>query len=73
MDKSVELPIQSCDVRVTVGRDGVWLHLGEHTMFHVASTLGNTGGVIGSNVNKWVIARQQQAQPEPRTAAGSLD
>jgi hypothetical protein len=60
-DKALELPIQDCDIKVTVGRDGVWLHLGPYAMFHVANTLGQDGHIIGGNVRKWVLAREEQA------------
>lgn len=62
MDKSIELPIQECDIKITVGRDGVWLHIGEYSMHHVMNTLGGDGHVIGGNVAKWCLARQEQAK-----------
>lgn len=62
MDKATELPIQDCDITIRVGRDGVWLSLGAHTAFHVMNTLGDGGHIIGNNVAKWCVEREQQAK-----------
>ena len=62
MDKSIDLPITDCDITITVGRDGVWLHFGQYTTIHVHNTLGQDGSIISKNINKWCIERQAQAQ-----------
>lgn len=73
METNIKLPIEACDLEVRVGIDGVWLHFGKYAAIHVHNTLGGGHGVIENQIDKWCIARQQQAQPEPRTGAGSLD
>lgn len=59
--KVVELPIEQCDLKVRVGRDGVWLEFGKNAAIHVHNTLGQHGGIVASAVNQWCIARQEQA------------
>lgn len=61
-ERSVELPIQDCDIKITVGRDGVWLHLGKYTGFHVANSLGQGSSIISSQLSKWIVERQEQAK-----------
>lgn len=61
MEKNITLPINECDLEVRVGRDGVWLHFGDGAAIHVHNTLGRGGGIIERNINKWCIARQEQA------------
>ena len=62
MDKATELPIQDCDLTVTVGTDGVWLHFGAYSAIHVSNTLGGRQGVIGGNISRWCIEREEQAK-----------
>lgn len=62
MNKSVELPIENCDLKVKVGTDGVWLHFGEYVCVHVANSLGGGTTVINSQLRKWILARQDQAK-----------
>ena len=59
---ATELPIQDCDIKINVGRDGVWLMLGPYTCFHVMNTLGRNGRVIENQVAKWCIEREEQAK-----------
>ena len=66
MDKAIELPITECDLKVQVGTDGVWLHFGQYAAIHVHNTLGQTGVVIGGNINKWCLAREEQANAKPK-------
>lgn len=58
---NVELPIADCDLKVTVGADGVWLHFGRYAAIQVHNVLGQGYGVIPDKVNEWCIARQKQA------------
>lgn len=62
MDKATELPIQDCDLTVSVGRDGVWLHFGAYSAIHVSNTLCERPGVIGKNIAEWCVAREEQAK-----------
>lgn len=59
--KAIELPINECDIKVRVGRDGVWLEFGKYAAIHVHNTLGHTGSIIARNINEWCVARQEQA------------
>lgn len=64
MDKAVELPINECDLKVRVGRDGVWLEFGPYATIHVHNTLGQSGHIVAHNINKWCLARQEQANAQ---------
>lgn len=65
MTKSIELPIQECDLRVTVGRDGVWLHFGKYTCIHVHNKFHETGHIIAGQIGIWCKEREEQAQLLP--------
>ncbi len=73
MEQNIKLPIQDCDLEVRVGRDGVWLHFGKYAVIQVHNVLGGGHGIVEKQIDKWCIDRQNQATPEPRTGAGSLD
>jgi len=60
-DKAVVLPIEQCDLIVSVGRDGVWLRFGDNAAIHVHNVLGLDGGIIATQINRWCIDRQEQA------------
>lgn len=62
METNIKLPIQDCDLEVRVGRDGVWLHFGKNAAIHVHNQLGGGHGIIESQINKWCIERQKQAE-----------
>lgn len=62
MSRTIELPIQDCDITVRVGRDGVWISLGPNTGFHVMNNLGKTGHIIGRKVAEWCDEREKQAE-----------
>lgn len=62
METSIEIPIKDCDLKVSVGRDGVWLHFGDNAMIHVHNVLGSGRGIIESNIDKWCLERQKQAE-----------
>lgn len=62
METNIELPIQDCDLKVRVGLDGVWLHFGNNAAIHVHNSLGGGRGIVESQIDKWCIARQEQAK-----------
>lgn len=62
MDRATELPIKDCDLAVTVGSDGVWLHFGAYAAIHVANTLCERQGVFYANIAKWCVSREEQAK-----------
>jgi hypothetical protein len=67
---AVELPIEHCDLKVRVGRDGVWLEFGRNAAIHVHNSLGERGGIVAHAVNQWCIARQAQAEALREADAG---
>lgn len=68
--KAVELPIEQCDLKVRVGRDGVWLEFGANAAIHVHNTLGQHGDIVARAVNRWCVARQEQAVASRGADAG---
>ena len=59
---AIELPIEDCDLTVAVGRDGVWMYFGPFTAIHVSNSLCERRGIIGSNITKWCVDREEQAK-----------
>lgn len=61
IEKSVEIPIGDCELSVTCGSDGVWLHFGNYTMIHVANHFGKGTGAIPGNIRRWCADREEAA------------
>lgn len=62
--KPVNLPIDRCELSVSVGDEGVWLHFGKYATIHVHNVLGKGDGIIQRRINEWCIKRQAEAITE---------
>jgi hypothetical protein len=64
--QAIELPLEDCAIRVTVGSDGTWIHLesrsGKSCSFHVANALGVGPGIIAWAAREWCCDREDDAE-----------
>jgi hypothetical protein len=62
-DKAVEIPPNDCGLKITCGRDGVWLHFsssaGKLATIHVESLTRD--GLVGEALLAWCEDRRKQA------------
>jgi hypothetical protein len=67
VEQSTNLEIQDCNIRVSCGRDGTWLHFEASNAPSVAINIENlaerhNGGVIKNGLLGWCEDRQRDAQ-----------
>ena len=67
IDQATDIPLPECELRVTCGRDGVWLHLlassGKAAALHFNSISAAGGtGVIAAAIRDWCTDRQKQTE-----------
>ena len=67
MERATDIPIYDCGMRITCGRDGVWLHFSSESGVSASLNVLNmasleNGGVIGRGLLNWCEDRQKQAE-----------
>lgn len=64
-DKAIEIQPDTANIRINVGRHGVWLFLkasnGQEAGINVPH-LAESGGIIASAIRHWCIDREDQAR-----------
>ena len=64
MERSTEIPLDDCNLSISCGRDGTWLHFdaasGKSAAINV--DLMDHGHIIGAALRDWCADRQKQAE-----------
>lgn len=65
-DRATEIPDYMTQLKVNVGRDGVWLHFsseaGVYSSFNIDSLAGEQGSIIGKGLRCWADDMRKQAK-----------